>query len=311
MSWNAAGEIGLIDSRAGCELIEDFGVCFDGLETGGVDGGGGSWNEAGDEVVEDAIGPDGVDGVGSWNADIGDPVLEGPLRAGDCSGVSKSKSGFEVVVGGMAGTVGVWGEKDGAKVVSKAEKSHTSAEGAGGCSFAAVVASCPSFEATASSVAPVLLTGAGEGSFVESSAAEPFTPVSKIPLTGRLLTAGDATISPHSSSSSSSTSAFELTGGTEGGGGSCRESLLSGSLMLVVAPVLFVEPDDVTSSDCLTALLGGREEAGVVEPFVMVLQPKAGLFGGPGMLIGDGQGRLFTPGDRGGKLLTPVDKLRE
>lgn len=127
-SWNAAGEIGLVGSRAGCELIEDFGVCLDWVETGGV-GGGGSWNEADDDVLEDAIGPDGVDGVGIWNADVGDPVREGSLRAGDCNGVSKSNSGLEVVVGGMEGSVGVSGAKDGARVVSKAEKSHTPAEG--------------------------------------------------------------------------------------------------------------------------------------------------------------------------------------
>lgn len=148
-----------------------------------------------------------------------------------------------------------------------------------------------------------------------SSATELFTPVSKIPLTGRLLpigeaTDGEATISPHSSSSSS-TRTFEPTDGADGGGTSCREDLLSGSGALEVTPVLVSNVDEGTSRDCLTARLGGREEAGVADPLVMVLQPKAGLFGGPGMLNGDGDGRLLTPGDRGGKLLTPVDKLRE
>lgn len=127
-SWNAAGEIGLAGSRAGCELIEDLGVCFDWPETGGV-GGGGSWNEADEDVLEDVLGPDGVDGVGIWKADVGEPVLDGPLRAGDCSGVSKSNSGLEVVVGGIAGSVGVAGANDGVSVVSKAEKSHIAAEG--------------------------------------------------------------------------------------------------------------------------------------------------------------------------------------
>lgn len=297
-SWNAAGEIGRMGSRGGCELIDDFGVCFDEVETGGV-GGGGSWNEAGDEVLEDAIGPDGVDGVGSWKAAVGEPVLEGPLKAGDCSGVSKSNSGFEVVVGGMAGTVGVTGENDGARVVSKAEKSHISVEGVGGCWRAFLgPSSCSSFEATATSVASVSFTGAaGEGAFVESSAMELFTPMSKIPLTGRLLPIGEATISPHSSSSSSSTNAFEPTDGADDGGASCREGLLSGSWVLVVTPVLLPNLDDVASRDCLTARLGGREDEGVPDSSVMVLQPKAGLFGGPGMLIGDGHGRLLTPGD--------------
>lgn len=127
-SWNAAGEIGLTGSRAGCELIEDFGVCFAWPEIGGV-GGGGSWNEAEDDVLEDATGRDGVDGVGIWKADVGDPVLEGPLRAGDCSGVSKSNSGLEVVVGGIAGSVGVMGAKNGVSFVSKAEKSQIAGEG--------------------------------------------------------------------------------------------------------------------------------------------------------------------------------------
>lgn len=314
-SWNAAGEIGLAGSRAGCELIEDFGVCLDWAETGGV-GGGGSWNEADDDVL-DVIGPDGVDGVGIWKADVGDPVLEGPLRAGDCNGVSKSNSGLEVVVEGMAGSVGVMGAKDGVSFVSKAEKFHIPAEGSGGCSCAFVVtSSCSSFDAAATSVASVSLEVAGEVSFMAGSSTELFTPMSKIPLAGRLLptgeaTDGEATISPHSSSSSSSTSAFEPTDGAEGGGTSCREDLLSGSGALAVTPVLPSNLDAGTSSDCLTARLGGLEEAGVADPLVMVLQPKAGLFGGPGMLSGDGDGRLLTPGDRGGKLFSPVDKLRE
>lgn len=161
------------------------------------------------------------------------------------------------------------------------------------------------------------LEGAGKGPFMASPATELFTPVSKMPLAGRLppigeAADGEATISPHSSSSSSSsTRAFEPTDGAEGGGTSCREDLLSDSGAPAVKPVLLSNLDDGTSSDCLTAMLGGREEAGVAEPSVMVLQPKAGLFGGPGMLIGDGDGRLLTPGDRGGRLLTPVDKLRE
>lgn len=165
-------------------------------------------------------------------------------------------------------------------------------------------------------VAPVSWEGADGMPFKAGSTTGLFTPVPKTPLTGRLLpigeaTDGEATISPHSSSSSSSTSAFEFTDGAAGGGTSCREDLLSGSGAPAETPVLLSNVEAGTSRDGLTAMLGGREDAGVADSFVMVLQPKAGLFGGPGMLIGDGGGRLLTPGDRGGRLLTPLDRLRE
>lgn len=49
--------------------------------------------------------------------EAGEAVRDGVLGVGDCNGVSKLNSGFEVVVGGMAGAAGV---------LSKAEKSQTS-----------------------------------------------------------------------------------------------------------------------------------------------------------------------------------------
>lgn len=278
-----------------------------------------------------------MEGLDSWNADIGDAVLEGPLRVGDCNGVSNSNSGFEVIVGGMAGTIGGVVAAGACDVLSKAEKSQVWAAGAAGgnCVASAFAAFPPrwSSDDTASRVKLVSLAGAGEAYFSPRGLPiEPFVPLptSNNPLTGRLVLGGEATISPHSSSSSSSSTSGTETFGFSGdggreteGGANCKEFLLAGSLTLAVLDLLTVRFADVTSIDCLTPLLGGRVEAGVTEadPSVTVLQPKAGLLGGAGMPRGDGGGKLFTPGDlgsrlltpgdRGGRLLTPADRFRE
>lgn len=265
----------------------------------------------------------------SWDADIGDAVFEGPLRAGDCRGVSNSNSGFDVMVGGIEGTIGGVGVAA-TCAVSKAAKSQIWAAGADGSAGAGTASTsltvwpCWSFDDTASSVTLVSAVGAGEVRLsADSEASALAMPTSKNPLTGRLALGGETTISPHSSSLSSSSStsgtgSIDFSGDTEGGadgGASCKEVRLSGSLMLVATDLLLAKFTEVTSMDRLTARLGGREEPGVseAEPSVAVLHPKAGLLGGPGILRGEGEGggRLLTPGDGGGRLLTPVDRFRE
>lgn len=241
--------------------------------------------------------------------------------------MSNSNSGFDVVVGGIEGTIGELGVADTCGAASKAEKSQTWAAGAGAAGVASAFGAVwpsSSFDDTALSVTLVSVVGTGEVGLFALNPAIELLPTPKKPLTGRLVLGGETIISPHSSSSSSSSSSASGTGscGFSGdkdggmlGGARCNEVLPSGSLMLAAVDLLLAPFAEVTSIDRRTVRLGGREEPGVseAEPSVAVLHPKAGLLGNPAILKGDGEGggRLFTPGDRGGRLLIPVDKFRE
>lgn len=285
VGWIHAGDAALgVDVIVGdCETGNGAGdVLLDSALDVGESGGG---NEPGDPDLDILRAGE----CGSGN-EAGERVLDGGFRAGDGKGVSKSNAGFEVVVGGSAGA---------ADVLSNDEKSHISPKDMLESSFegrkedAAMGASCV--------VGVISLEPAARLTL------ELWALVSKKSLPGRLLTVGEATISPHSSSSSSSllssgtaaASLLDMTGAGAGGDIGRTDSDFSGSG--TPGDALSVERAGLTSSDCLVYSLGGRGEAGVKEPVVPELQLNVGAAGGKGILSGE----------RGAKLLTPAEAVRE